>query len=95
MRQVNKPAVFKDRSTWETFKFQATNYLCFMDKEYITELESSRLSKVELGLDDFGEDTVSRSVNLYAMLTSWTQDMPVCMTLGRSIRDSLRPSAKA
>lgn len=75
LRQINRPAPLKGKDSWESFRFNCENYLSFADASYSDELEFARTAKDgDLESATQSDATRDRSIKLFAMLSSWTQD---------------------
>lgn len=65
--------------------FQVQTYLTLLDSEY--PVEAARKSVDPLVVADMTDDCADRGRKLFAMLNSWTQEMPLAVKIARGIRD--------
>jgi hypothetical protein len=84
---IAKPSNLKDQDGWSEFRHAVETYLNFVDKSYKEELSSAANPETELSHDDMGDRTETRSIQLYAMLSSWTSSNPECRVFSKSIKD--------
>ena len=87
MRPVTRPKALLAREGWEMFEWQATTYPNFVDSEYKSELDMATRESQIMDNSLYTPETEKRSNDLYAMLTSWTQDFGVCAMISRSVED--------
>ena len=62
-------------------------YLALLDSEYPVSLEAARKSVDPMIVADMTVDCADRGRKLFAMLNSWTQEMPIAVKIARGIRD--------
>ena len=87
LKSVKQPQSLKDREHWERFSFQVETYLALLDPEYPSGLEDARKAPTFLEPNDMTDACRLRGKRLFAMLTSWTQEMPVAVKIARGIRE--------
>lgn len=87
LKAVRQPQSLKDRDGWEKFGFQVETYLALLDSEYPVSLEAARKSVDPMVVADMTDDCADRGRKLFAMLNSWTQEMPIAVKIARGIRD--------
>ena len=84
LKAARQPQSLKDRDGWGN-GFQVQTYLTLLDSEYPVEAE--RKSVDPLVVADMTDDCADRGRKLFAMLNSWTQEMPIAVKIARGIRD--------
>ena len=87
LKAVRQPQSLKDRDGWEKLGFQVQTYLALLDSEYPVSLEAARKSVDPMIVADMTDDCADRGRKLFAMLNSWTQEMPIAVKIARGIRD--------
>ena len=87
LKSVKQPQSLKDREQWERFTFQVETYLALINEEFPTDLEEARKSTTFVDPVDMTDDCKARGRQLFAMLTSWTQELAVAVKIARGIRE--------
>ena len=87
LKSVKQPQSLKDREQWERFTFQVETYLALINEEFPTDLEEARKSTTFVDPIDMTDDCKARGRQLFAMLTSWTQELAVAVKIARGIRE--------
>ena len=87
LKSVRQPQSLKDREQWERFTFQVETYLALINEEFPTDLEEARKSTTFVDPVDMTDDCKARGRQLFAMLTSWTQELAVAVKIARGIRE--------
>ena len=87
LKSVRQPQSLKDREQWERFTFQVETYLTLINEEFPTNLEEARKSTTFVDPVDMTDDCKACGRQLFAMLTSWTQELAVAVKIARGIRE--------
>ena len=87
LKSVKQPQSLKDRDQWERFSFQVETYLALLEPKFPAELEEARKLTNFVDPVDMTDDYKARGKQLFAMLTSWTQELAVASKIARGIRD--------
>ena len=87
LKSVKQPQSLKDREQWERSTFQVETYLALINEEFPTDLEEARKSTTFVDPVDMTDDCKARGRQLFAVLTSWTQELAVAVKIARGIRE--------
>ena len=85
LKSVKQPQSLKDRDQWERFSYQVETYLALLEPKFPADLEEARKLTSFVDPVDVTEEYKARGKQLFAMLTSWTQELAAASKIARGI----------
>ena len=86
-KPVNPIDVLKSVKQPQSFTFHVETCLALINEEFPTDLEEARKSTTFVDPVDMTDDRKARGRQLFAMPTSWTQELPIAVKIARGIRE--------